>query len=603
METIKIRIQRLRQRMSEENIDAYLVLSEDFHGSEYVGDYFKCREYITGFTGSAGNAVFLQDEAGLWTDGRYFLQAEEQLKGSGVTLFRMGEEGVPKLEDWLAEKLQPGQRLAVDGRTLSVERYRKLKEKLDEKQAQIRVDCDLIGEIWEGRPAMSKEAAWELESCYAGKSREEKVAAIRRKLTEKKADLTALTALEDIAWTLNVRGGDIACTPVVLSYLLVSQARVVWFVQREAVSASLTQALRQSGVEIMDYDAAYDVIGKEAEQKTVYLDPDKMNIALCLLIKKAAGRVIEGRNLTQLPKAIKNETEVEHMRQAHRKDGVACTRFLYWLKSRIGQERITELSAAEKLEAFRREQAHYLGPSFDTIAGYNAHGAIVHYSATPETDSELAPLGLLLVDSGGHYLEGTTDITRTIALGALSYEQKHHYTLVLRGNIRLAAAKFLYGCAGISLDNLARGPLWEEGLDYNHGTGHGVGYLLGVHEPPNSFRFRTTDSRDECVKLEEGMITSDEPGLYLAGRYGIRLENLLVCKKLEKNEYGQFMGFDTLTLVPFEREAILADEMEKWELAWLNAYHAHVAEALADELPDAEREWLLRETKSLGDFS
>lgn len=620
-----LRLTKLRERMSAEKIDAWLVLSSDYHESEYVGDYFKCREYLSGFTGSAGSMVILQKEAGLWTDGRYFLQAEEQLEGSGIVLFRKGEENELELEEYLIQKLPEGACFGVDGKTISVNGYRKLKKKLEQKNIRIRLDCDLVGDIWTDRPPVSCKAAWELEIGYAGKTRAEKISMLRKKLDEEGADSSVISSLDDIAWTLNVRGSDVSYTPVVLGFLVIEKTRVIWFVHQDAVSESLKKKLGEDGVFIRNYKEIGHFLKEESIGRRLYLDPDKTNMIVYQEAQKRTdacqGEIVEGKNVTMLPKAVKNQTEIENMRKAHKKDAIACIKFICWLKQNIGNikeeqqdstkddawmrtngkhtKTITEISAAEKLEEFRMEQKHYLGPSFRTIAGYAQHGAIIHYGATTDTNLPLEPENFILIDSGGHYLEGTTDITRTIALGPLTREQKHYYTLVLKGNISLAAAKFRYGSAGISLDCLARKALWEEGLDYNHGTGHGVGYLLSVHEPPNSFRSAAGDHGYECMRLEPGMITSDEPGVYLPGKYGIRLENLIVCRELEKNAHGRFLGFETLTLVPFERDAVVAEELEEWERKWLNRYHARILREIGNHLNPQEYAWLREATKEI----
>lgn len=591
---IQERVNKIRKRMKEEHLDAWIIVSDDYHASEYVGTYFKCRQYVSGFTGSAGTLVIMQEEAGLWTDGRYFIQAEQELAGSGITLYRMEEDGVPSLEEFLEFQVHEHGSIGVDGRTISTDSYRKLYQKLESKQAVIRLDLDLAGEIWQDRPRMSCESAWELDISYCGKQREDKLLEIRKKLEEKKAGCTIISSLDDIAWTLNIRGNDVECTPVTLSFLIIRKNQAIWFVQKEAVSSQLEESLRRDGIILCDYWQFYQFLSEELDEEIVYLDPARTNILISETLKKSGTnrKIIEGTELTLLPKAVKNTVEVKNMRQAHIKDAVACTKFIYWLKTNIGKQPVTELSAVKKLEEFRQMQEHYVGASFQTISGYAEHGALPHYSATKESDAELKENSFLLVDSGGHYLEGTTDITRTIALGPLTEQQKHHYTLVLKGNIRLAAAKFKYGCAGIQLDYLAREALYKEGLDYNHGTGHGVGYLLSVHEPPNSIRCKISAGKEECIKLEEGMITSDEPGLYLEGSYGIRIEDLIVCKKLEKNAYGQFMGFEKLSLVPYEREAIIREELTEEERLLINKYHAKVLRTIGPLLDEEERRWL-----------
>ena len=596
---------RLRERMQAERIDAWLIMTDDFHGSEYVGDYFKCREYISGFTGSAGMLLVLKDHVGLWTDGRYFLQAKEQLEGSGITLYRSGQPGVPSLENVLQERLSAGETLGFDGRCVMAGYARRLREQLEEKGITVVSGFDLVGDVWEDRPPLSREPVWILPEEYAGMGAGEKIAEVRRVLKQKKADWFLLASLEDICWLLNVRGNDVECTPVVLSYLLMSQEEVRWYVQTEELSPEVRDYLAQTGICLREYGEIYaDVERLPAGSRLLY-DENHVNDALISRIPPEV-EAEDGENPTLLLKAIKNPVEVSNERAAHIKDGVAVTRFLFWLKKQRKEEEtgkwqtpVTELGAAAKLETFRREQDGYLGPSFYPILAYGEHGAIVHYAADEDSDIPLRPEGFLLADTGGHYKEGTTDITRTIALGPLTREQKEMYTLVLKGHIRLADAVFLKGAAGMSLDVLARTPLWERGLDYNHGTGHGVGYLLSVHEGPNSFRYRPAATRGNDCVLEEGMITSDEPGIYLEGCFGIRLENLLVCARKRENTFGVFLGFEPLTMVPFDREAILGEMLSEKERNWLNTYHRKVFETLSPYLEEEERRWLREETAEI----
>lgn len=589
----------LRERMQEESVDAYLIMTDDFHGSEYVGDYFKSREYISGFTGSAGTLLVRKDCAGLWTDGRYFLQAETQLAGSGITLFRSGQPGVPDLEDYLVEQLADGQTLGFDGRCVMAGYARKLRERLEQKGVRIRNDLDFVGDVWPDRPALSKEPVWQLAERYAGIGVKDKLAEVRQILHKKKADWFLLASLEDICWLLNVRGNDVACTPVVLSYLMMSRDQVFWYVQREAVPEPVQADLQEAGVVLREYGQIYEDASRLPGGVRLLCDENHVNDALISRIAPDVV-VVDGENPTLLLKAVKNPVEIANEKAAHIKDGIAVTRFIYWLKTRVGREEITEISAASRLEMFRREQEDYLEPSFYPILAYGPHGAIVHYSADETSDVPLEPEGFLLADTGGHYMEGTTDITRTIALGPLTEEQKEMYTTVLKAHIRLADAVFLQGAAGVSLDVLARTPLWERGLDYNHGTGHGVGYLLSVHEGPNSFRFRPSAVRGGDHVMKEGMITSDEPGIYLEGKFGVRLENLLVCAARQTNSYGTFLGFEPLTMVPFDRDAILWDTLSEKELRWLAAYHQKVYESLAPHLSEEERQWL-RETTEIPD--
>ena len=501
--TVTERITALRKQMKEKGIDAYLVPTDDFHGSEYVGDYFKCRKYITGFTGSAGTAVIMQDMAGLWTDGRYFIQAAQQLEGTPVTLFKMGEPDVPTIHKFLEENLKEGMCLGFDGRTVSAEEAETLERILQKKQVHFSVNEDLIGNIWNDRPALSCEPVMELSEKWAGRSRADKIREIRSKLKEKGADLFILTSLDDIAWLLNIRGNDIHCCPVVLSYLVLDDSELRLFVNEKAFSDSVKEALSKDGIAIYPYDDIYTYVQTIPEEKKVFLSRSNVNSRLVSSIPKTV-TILDGENLTLLPKAIKNETEVRNEKTAHIKDGVAMVKFIHWLKKNVGMKEITELSAADKLYEFRSGQENFQGNSFDPIIAYGAHGAIVHYSATEETNIPLEPKGLVLMDTGGHYLEGTTDITRTVVLGPVTEKEKKYFTAVLRGHLNLAAAKFRYGCTGLNLDALARGPLWAMGEDYNHGTGHGVGYLLNVHEGPQSFRWKSPAELPAPV-LEEGM--------------------------------------------------------------------------------------------------
>lgn len=586
----------LREKMREAGVAACLIPTSDFHGSEYVGDYFKCREYLSGFTGSAGTLVVTQDEAGLWTDGRYFLQAEAQLAGSGIALRKMREPGVPTVEEYLRDTLKAGEVLAFDGRCIMHQEAEKLREILAEIGAKVRSDLDLAGAVWTERPARSAARAWPLPAAFSGEESGEKIRRVRDFLTQKGADYLLLTSLADIAWLLNMRGGDIEATPVVLSNLLLGQEAITWYVQEAALSDMIRLLLEKEGIQTAPYEQIYEDVARLSG--SVYYDACAVNTALVSRIPETV-RKIEGLNPTLLYKAVKNPVEVANERAAHRKDGVAVTKFIYWLKTHVGREPITERSAAAHLLALRKEQEHFVAESFAPIIAYGPHGAIVHYSADAKSDIPLEPRSFVLADTGGHYLEGTTDITRTVALGALTDEEKEMYTAVLRGHIDLAAARFQEGCMGQSLDILARTPLWERGLDYNHGTGHGVGYLLSVHEGPNSFRYRrSADGRGDCV-LKPGMITSDEPGIYLEGKFGIRLENLIVCCEDVKNACGQFLCFEPLTLVPFDLDAVLPDRLTRKERTWLNIYHRRVFEQIAPSLTPEERSWLKRATREI----
>lgn len=588
---IREQILLLREKMKEAGIDAYLILSDDFHGSEYVGDYFKCREYITGFTGSAGTVLVTADMAGLWTDGRYFLQAEAQLSGSGIKLFRMGQDGVPSVAEYLSEQLSDGQCLGFDGRTVSDGYAGKIEAAMSGKQIKISSGQDLVGEIWAGRPQISRQQVMELDVQYAGVSRADKLQKVRETMQEHAADYLILTALDDIAWLFNIRGNDVKYSPVVLSYAVIGREDAWLFAESNYFSEELTERLLEDRVKLDSYDQFYQFIAQLPEDHTVMLDGQRTSRAVVCSLPGQI-RMVNQTNPTQLLKAVKNETEIENMRIAHIRDGAAVTKFLCWLKQNAGTASLTERSVADKLEEYRSGQEHYLGPSFEPIFAYDAHSAVIHYSATKESDFALGGEGLLLMDTGGHYLEGTTDITRTVSLGYLSKRQKEHYTAVLKGNLNLGAAKFLYGCRGINLDYLARQALWEMGLDYQHGTGHGVGYLLNVHEGPNSIRWKLADPIEENAVLEAGMLTSNEPGVYLPGEYGIRLENLILCQKTGKNEYGQFMKFETLTMVPFDLDCVLTEALSEREKGLLNEYHRIVYATLSPYLNKQEKAWL-----------
>lgn len=598
MSKIPERLAALRAQMKENGMDAYLIPTDDFHASEYVGDYFKCRKYMTGFTGSAGTAVVMQDMAGLWTDGRYFIQADKELEGSTVALFKMGEPGVPTIHEFLEQNMKEGQCLGFDGRTVSAREADALSEILSKKGVTISCEKDLVGEIWTDRPALSCERVKELEVKWAGKSRADKCSEIRNAMKEKGADAFVLATLDDIVWLLNIRGGDVPCNPVVLSYLAMTEDEILLFANEKAFPEEVKAALAEDGVKLLPYNDIYSWVASMEAGKTVLLCKAKVNSRLMAAVP-AGVKVLDQENLTLLPKAIKNPVEVENERIAHIKDGVAVTKFIYWLKKNVGKIPMTEISAGEYLDQLRLQQENSMGNSFSPIISYGAHAAMNHYSATPETDIPIEAEGFLLADTGGQYLEGTTDVTRTIVMGPTTEEQKKMFTAVLRGTLNLAAAKFQYGCRGLNLDYLARGPLWEMGLDFNHGTGHGVGYYLNVHEGPNGFRWKIVPERNDSAIFEEGMITSDEPGYYVEGEYGIRHENMIVCKKAEKTSFGQFMCFEHLTMVPFDLDAVVPEQMTERERGLLNAYHADVYAKISPYLDADEKEWLKEATREI----
>lgn len=591
------RLKALRELMKQRGIDAYLVPTSDFHESEYVGEYFKCRKFLTGFTGSAGTAVVTADDAGVWTDGRYFVQAAKQLKDSGFQLQKMGQDGVLTIKEYLEKVLPAGGVLGFDGRVVNSRMGRELREALEEKEVRFACEDDLVGEIWEDRPRLSAKPVWILEEKYAGKSAAEKIADLRRAMKEARATVHVLTTLDDIVWLLNIRGGDVPGNPVVLSYVAVTDEECCLFINGKVLDDKVKAYLSGLHVTVKPYNDIYDYV-KSFRREKVLLETSRINFAIMNNLD-ASNKIIDKMNPTAAAKAVKNLVEIENERRAHIKDGVAMTKFMYWLKKNIGSMPMTEISVSEYLEELRKQQEGYLEPSFDTISAYKENAAMCHYSATPESNKTLEPRGLYLVDSGGQYYEGTTDVTRTMALGPVTDEEREHFTLVAMSMLRLGHAKFLYGCRGLSLDYIARQPLWERGLNYDHGTGHGVGYLLNVHERPNGIRYKTVPERMDSAVIEEGMICSDEPGIYIEGSHGIRTENLIVCRKAENNAYGQFMEFEYLTFVPIDLDALNVELMEKKDVEYLNEYHRQVYEKIAPYLTEEERGWLKEATREV----
>lgn len=595
---IKQRIENIRDLMKEKNIYAYIVPSSDYHQSEYVGDYFKSREFMSGFTGSAGTLIISMDEAGLWTDGRYFIQAEQELKDSGIKLFKMGEEGVPTIEEYLLEKLPKNSTLGFDGRVMSVKEGQSLANKLAFKGINIEYKYDLVNDIWEDRCSLPTEKAFLLGTEYSGESFSDKLSRIRAVMKEKKATTHILASLDDIAWLFNIRGRDVKSNPVVLSYAVISIDSVYLFIDKNKIGEDIRAELSKENVQIKGYEEVYEFIKNIDENEVVLIDTSKVNYAIYNNIPSNVQK-IEERNPSILFKSIKNEIELKNIRNSHINDGVAFTKFMYWLKNNIGKIEITEISATQKLEEFRREQDKFIEPSFSTIAAYKDHAAMMHYSATEESNYKLEPRDLFLVDSGGQYFDGTTDITRTIALGPIPENVRKDFTNVVRGMIRLSKAKFLYGCRGYNLDILARGPLWEEGVDYKCGTGHGIGFVLNVHEGPNGFRWKVREDIDDSCILEEGMVTTNEPGVYVENSHGIRIENEIVVRKAEKNEYGQFMDFEVITFAPIDLDAIDESLILKDEKVYLNNYHKQVYDKISPYLNEEEKQWLKTYTREI----
>lgn len=591
------RLNELRRLMDERHMDAYLIPTSDFHESEYVGEYFKCRKFITGFTGSAGTAVVTRDDAGLWTDGRYFVQAARELEGSGFRLQKMDEEGVPTVEEYLADVLPEGGVLGFDGRVVNSRLGEAMEEALEEKHVTFSCEEDLVGAIWADRPPMSDRPVWILEETYAGKPAKDKIAELRRDMKEARATVHVLTTLDDIVWLLNIRGDDIPFNPVVLSYVVVTESEFYLFINEKTLDGQVRDYLQKLGVTVKPYNDIYGFV-KALRKERVLMESSCVNYAIKNSLD-SSNKIVDRMNPTVMAKAVKNPVEIENERRAHIKDGVAMTKFIFWLKKNIGVTDMTEISVSDYLEELRRQQEGNLGLSFNTISAYGENAAMCHYAATPESNKTLKPEGLYLIDSGGQYYEGTTDITRTVALGPVTDEEREHFTLVAMSMLRLGHAKFLYGCRGLSLDYIARQPMWERGLNYNHGTGHGVGYLLNVHERPNGIRYKMVPERMDSAVIEEGMICSDEPGIYIEGSHGIRTENLIVCRKAEKNEYGQFMEFEYLTFVPIDLDALDVSLMEKRDIQYLNEYHRQVYEKISPYLTREEQQWLKEATREV----
>ena len=598
------RIAALRELMQREAIDACIIPTDDPHMSEYISDHYQTREFITGFTGSAGTAVITADDAGLWTDSRYYLQAAEELTGSGVTLYKFGLPDTIKPCDYLLQRLQPGSTVSVDGRLVSGGWAEKFRKDTAVGSLALRTDLDLVGEVWADRPAVEFNSVFEYPLQYAGVSRAEKIESIREDMAKAGADVLVLSQLADIAWLLNLRGSDVMCNPVFLAFAVIAPENVQLYVKTEAVAPELAEVLAGDGIELVPYDRFYENLGK-IDEASVMLDQETCSERMIESLP-AEVRVVDGFSPAMIRKAVKNPVEIEGIRASHIRDGVAMCRFLYWLKEKAREAAqtstdmgVTELTAGSKLHEFREEQELFRGDSFEAIVGYGAHGAIVHYSATEESDIPLKPRGFVLVDSGGQYLDGTTDVTRTIVLGPLTDREKELFTAVLRGHINLARAVFPEGLSGEKLDYLAHEPLWERGLDYRHGTGHGVGHYLNVHEDPNGFHWDGKNRIPPLPPFEAGMLTSDEPGYYEEGAFGIRHESLLLCVSAGETEYGKFLGFEEVTMVPFDLDGILPDQMQPAEREFLNRYHETVYETIGPFLNEEERAWLREATRAI----
>ena len=581
----------LRKIMNIKGINHYIITSSDPHQSEYVAEYYKGRAYISGFTGSAGTLLVSEDSAKLWTDGRYFIQAENQLKGTGIDLMKMNEKGYPTLNEWIENNVNENENVGFYGSCYSCNDYKKLLEISRKNKFNIAMEEDLLQQVWENRPSLPSDEIFLHDSKFAGKTASEKIKEVREKMEKLKAENYIISSLDDIAWLFNIRGTDVKFTPVAISYALISKTKAKLYIDINKVNTKVKENLNSEGIEIIDYSLIIDDI-KEIKD-SILIDPAKTNARIYSNINPEV-KIIEGTNITTTLKAIKNKVEISNIEKSQVRDGVVMVKFIKWLRENIGKEKITEISSTNKLSALRATAENSKGDSFESIAGYKDHAAMMHYSATEESNYELKEEGLFLLDSGGQYLDGTTDITRTFALGNLTDEEKKNYTLVLKGHIGLAKAKFLKGANGSTLDILARKPLWDEGLDYKCGTGHGVGFFLSVHEGPQGIR-----PYGNTVTLEPGMIITNEPGVYKEGKYGIRIENTLLVVKDRETESGEFYKFDTISYCPIDLNAVVVDMLTEEEKNWLNNYHKTVFEKLNSYLSKDEVEFLKQETREV----
>lgn len=586
-------IEKLRELMKQNEIDAYIISDVDPHQSEYVAEYFKMRSFISGFTGSAGTVVITMNKNGLWTDGRYHIQAEDQLKGSGIDLFKQGLEGVPTYTEWLKNNLDKGCTVGFDGKVMAQSTAKGIINKFKNTGINVVDEYDFISEIWKNRGKQNFHEIYNHDKKYAGKSTKEKLKEVREKMKENNADYYILGGLDNIAWLFNIRGTDVSNNPVVYSYALVSNDKATIYLNKEKLTDDAKNTLEKNEVEIKEYESIADDLKNIDESFTVFLDESKVNRYLYSALHKKSNK-ITGTSIATTLKAIKNSTEIKNLKETQIRDGVAMVKFIHWLKENVKEEKITEIDAIDKLESYRKMDDKFREPSFDTIAGYKDHAAMMHYKADRDSEYILEDKGLFLIDSGGQYLDGTTDITRTIALGNLTEEEKKDFTLVLKGHIALDSLVFLYGATGSNIDVIARKPLWEKGIDYKSGTGHGIGFFLNVHEGPHSI-----SPRPNKIKLEENMVITNEPGIYRTNKHGIRTENTIVVRKKCETEFGKFMEFETISYCPIDLDAIDSSILEKEEKEWLNNYHKEVYEKLSPYLEENLKEWLKNQTRAI----
>ena len=582
----------LRNLMKAENIDAVILSGTDPHLSEYTSNKWRTIEWISGFTGSYAKVVVTGTKAVLWTDSRYFIQAESQLKGSEFMMLKDRQPDSVSIEDWLKLELKPGSVVAIDGLTISAANANTTKQKLNENGIELSIKQDLISPIWNERPVLLPTPVNDYSKHFAGQSRSEKISKIRNNLIEKNSNAILICQLDDVAWSLNLRGNEIKFNPLFTAYAYIDLQLAILFVNKERLNETLKHQLSLEGIQIADYESVFNFPEKNFPE-AICLDPERTNSVIYHYFAEKC-RVIEGISIPTLLKSVKNKVEISGMRAAHRRDGVAMVNFLYWFDKNKGKEKMTELSLSEKLRGFRSEQKYFRDESFSPIVGFGSHGAIVHYSASPETDKPITQDGILLIDSGGQYLDGTTDITRTIATGKVNTTRKTDFTIVLKAMINLAKAKFPENTKGHSLDIISRKELWDKCLNYGHGTGHGVGHYLSVHEGPMSIR-----AEYNAMTIKPGQILTDEPGLYREGKYGIRIENVLVCRNDIESEFGKFLSFETLSLCPIDKKLILKSLLNKDELIWLNNYHKKVLRALKPSLKPEVLKWLITQCEPI----
>lgn len=596
MDTVDERIIKVRDMMELRGLDAFLVFTEDPHGSEYPANYWKVREYLSGFNGSAGVLLITKHHAGLWTDSRYYLQAEKQLRGTSIELFRQGTPGVPDYVSYLTYVLPSGSVVGVDGFTLSYGKYKEMRKVLDPFDIRIKYKVDIHEDIFAPREALPTNEVSEMLPDVAGYTRIEKVAMVRELMIKNNATHYIVSALDDIAWLTNLRGSDVEYNPVFYAYMIITHEEEHLYINPHKLTSTISRRLDEDGIKVSLYDHFEKNLSNLPEGSIVYYDEQRASVrniyALSGNVKKIGGNSLIGKL-----KGCKSATEIKHIDSVHVRDGVAMVRFLYWLSRAMEMKtRLTEMDIAEELLSFRKDQEYFMGESFGTISAYGSNAAIVHYSPTIESNKLIEPKGFLLLDSGGQYVDGTTDLTRTIAMGELTEQQRKDYTLVLKGHIALATQQFPEETRGVHLDTLARMAMWQEGMDYGHGTGHGVGYFLSVHEGPQRIA-----KADNGNAFEEGMLTSNEPGLYRAGKYGIRIENLVVCEKAAETEFGKFLKFRTVTLCPIDTKPVVVDMLTDKELAWLNNYNDMVRTKIMPHLDNypEEQAWLTEATKPL----